>query len=304
MNKLIEVSGLKKSYGRIEAVKGIDFYVEEGSLFAFLGPNGAGKSTTIDIISTLLKADGGTIFIDGYQIGTDDSKIRAELGIVFQNSLLDDLLTVKENLECRGSLYGLTGSELKERLEYAIDHTEVRSFLHQPYGKLSGGQRRRADIARALINQPKILILDEPTTGLDPQTRQRVWETIRQIQKETGMTVMLTTHYMEEAAKADYVVVIDNGEIVAKGTPSQLKDKYTSDYLEIYGSDIDKLIEIIEQAEYEYERKSDTLTIKLASTMEALPILEQCKGAIKGFQVVQGTMDDAFLTITGRGLRE
>ncbi|MEQ2528103.1 ABC transporter ATP-binding protein [Robertmurraya yapensis] len=304
MNKIIEVSGLKKSYGSIQAVKGIDFYVEEGSLFAFLGPNGAGKSTTIDILSTLLEPNEGRIVIDDYEIGRDDSKIRSELGIVFQNNLQDDLLTVKENLQCRGSLYGLKGSELKNRMESAIDYTEVRGFLNQPYGKLSGGQRRRADIARALINQPKILILDEPTTGLDPQTRQRVWETIREIQRETGMTVFLTTHYMEEAANADYVVVIDNGEIVAKGTPSQIKEEYSSDYLEIHGTDIQKLSEILEQAGHEYEVKVDTLTIKLSSTLDALPILEQCKEDIIGFQVVKGTMDDAFITITGKELRE
>lgn len=304
MNKIIEVSGLKKSYGSIHAVKGIDFYVEEGSLFAFLGPNGAGKSTTIDILSTLLEPNEGRIVIDDYEIGRDDSKIRSELGIVFQNNLQDDLLTVKENLQCRGSLYGLKGSELKTRMESAIDYTEVRGFLNQPYGKLSGGQRRRADIARALINQPKILILDEPTTGLDPQTRQRVWETIREIQRETGMTVFLTTHYMEEAANADYVVVIDNGEIVAKGTPSQIKEEYSSDYLEIHGTDIQKLSEILEQAGHEYEVKVDTLTIKLSSTLDALPILEQCKEDIIGFQVVKGTMDDAFITITGKELRE
>lgn len=304
MNKIIEVSGLKKSYGSIQAVKGIDFYVEEGSLFAFLGPNGAGKSTTIDILSTLLEPNEGRLIIDGYEIGRDDSKIRSELGIVFQNNLQDDLLTVKENLQCRGSLYGLKGSELKTRMESAIDYTEVRGFLNQPYGKLSGGQRRRADIARALINQPKILILDEPTTGLDPQTRQRVWETIRDIQRETGMTVFLTTHYMEEAANADYVVVIDNGEIVAKGTPSQIKEEYSSDYLEIHGADIEKLGNILEQAGHEYAVKVDTLTVKLSSTLDALPILEQCKDDIIGFQVVKGTMDDAFITITGKELRE
>lgn len=304
MKKIIEVSGLKKSYGSIEAVKGIDFYVEEGSLFAFLGPNGAGKSTTIDILSTLLQPDGGRVAINGYQLGKDDNGIRSELGIVFQASLLDDLLTVKENLMCRGGLYGLKGRELQKRMEYAIEHTEVLSFLDQPYGKLSGGQKRRADIARALINKPKILILDEPTTGLDPQTRQRVWETIRQIQRETGMTVFLTTHYMEEAAKTDYVVVIDNGEVVAKGTPADLKEKYTSDYLEIHGANLEKVEDMLITEGYEYELKVDTLTIKLGSTIEALPILERCKEDIIGFQVVKGTMDDAFITITGKELRE
>ena len=183
MSKIIEVTGLKKSYGDIKAVKGIDFYVEEGTLFAFLGPNGAGKSTTIDMLSTTLRPDAGSIVVDGYHIGKDDSKIRQEIGIVFQNHVLDDLLTVEENLECRGSLYDLKGKTLKAGIEYAARCTGVDSFIKQPYGKLSGGQRRRADIARALVNTPKILILDEPTTGLDPQTRQHVWKLFARFRK-------------------------------------------------------------------------------------------------------------------------
>lgn len=304
MDKIIEVNDLKKSYGDIKAVNGIDFYVEEGTLFAFLGPNGAGKSTTIDILSTTLKSDGGNIVVDGNRINKDDSKIRSEIGIVFQNNLLDDLLTVEENLECRGSLYGLSRKELKAGMDYAIKSTGIESFIKQPYGKLSGGQRRRSDIARALVNTPKILILDEPTTGLDPQTRQRVWETIHQIQKETGMTVFLTTHYMEEAAKADYVVVIDNGEIAAKGTPSDLKEQYTNDYMELHGTDVVRIEEIIRSIGYTFETHVDTVIVPLKSTMEALPILEQCKDYIIGFQVMKGTMDDAFINITGKELKE
>lgn len=304
MKKIIEVEGLKKSYGPIEAVKGIDFFVEEGTLFAFLGPNGAGKSTTIDILSTLLEPDAGKVTVGGYRLGRDDAKIRAEIGIVFQDSLLDRLLTVKENLEVRGSFYGLKGRELEGKIAYAAECAGVEDFLNQPYGKLSGGQRRRADIARALLNTPKILFLDEPTTGLDPQTRQRVWETIRQIQEDTGMTVFLTTHYMEEAAKADYVVVIDHGKIAAKGTPSELKEQYSSDYLVIHGSDRALLEKIITEMGCVYEAYADTLTIELESTLDALPILDQVRDSIGGFEVIKGTMDDVFIRITGRELRE
>ncbi|NLK75264.1 MAG: ABC transporter ATP-binding protein [Clostridiales bacterium] len=304
MDNIIEVSGLKKSYGPVEAVKGIDFYVEKGTLFAFLGPNGAGKSTTIDMLSTTLKPDAGEIVVDGYRIGEDDRDIRSEIGIVFQNNMLDELLTVEENLKCRGSLYGLSRSELKAGIEYAIQCTGVESYIKQQYGKLSGGQKRRADIARALINKPKILILDEPTTGLDPQTRQRVWETIYQIQQDTGMTVFLTTHYMEEAAKADYVVVIDDGRIAAKGTPSELKEQYTSDYIELHGKDMMQIEEILHSKGYQYKVHVDTITIPLKATIDALPILEQCKDLIIGFQVMNGTMDDAFVNITGKELRE
>lgn len=304
MDNIIEITGLKKSYGSIEAVKGIDYYVEKGTLFAFLGPNGAGKSTTIDMISTLLKPDGGEVIIDGYVLGKDDKEIRSVLGIVFQDSLLDDLLTVKENLMTRGSLYHLKNKELKEAVEYAASCTGITDYLNRPYGRLSGGQRRRADIARALVNTPKILILDEPTTGLDPQTRQNVWETIEHLRREKGMTIFLTTHYMEEAARADYVVVIDKGEITAKGTPAQLKEQYSNDSMIIHTLQADEVSAVLDGLGYPYEISTDTITVKLETTMQALPVLEQCRDRMTGFQVLQGTMDDAFIRITGKEMRE
>lgn len=223
MDKIIEIAGLRKSYGTLKAVKGIDFYVERGTLFAFLGPNGAGKSTTINIIDTLLKPDAGDILIDGYILGREDDKIRTIIGTVFQDNVLDRLLTVKENMIIRGSFYYSKRNELMAAVDNAAKITGVTGILDRPYGKLSGGQRRRADIARALVNTPKILILDEPTTGLDPQTRQNIWETIEHLRKEKNMTIFLTTHYMEEADRADYVVIIDNGSIVAKGTPADIR---------------------------------------------------------------------------------
>ncbi|NMA82860.1 MAG: ABC transporter ATP-binding protein [Epulopiscium sp.] len=304
MNKIIQVTNLKKSYGNIKAVNNIDFYVESGKLFAFLGPNGAGKSTTIDIISTLLKADSGKVQIDGNLLGKDDSKIKSIIGVVFQDSLLDPLLTVKENLYVRGSFYNLPKFQLDKAVRKAADSTGVTEFLDRPYGKLSGGQRRRADIARALINTPKILFLDEPTTGLDPQTRKNVWETIQQLQKESGMTVFLTTHYMEEATTADYVVVIDNGEIAAQGTPLQLKEQYSSDVLKIQSNDSEKIIGILNEQNVEYTIHDKIISIKLANTLEAIPLIEKCKNFMIGFEVLNGTMDDAFIGITGREIRE
>lgn len=304
MENIIEIKGLKKSYGDIKAVKGIDFYVEQGTLFAFLGPNGAGKSTTIDMVSTLLKQDEGEIIIAGYTLGKDDSSIRSILGIVFQDNLLDDLLTVKENLMIRGGLYHLDNKELITAVEHAAECTGVKDFLNRPYGKLSGGQRRRADIARALVNTPKILILDEPTTGLDPQTRQNVWDTIERLKNEKGITIFLTTHYMEEAAKADYVVVIDKGEITAKGTPAQLKEEYSNDYMIIHTSQMETVTTILRNLGYSFEQHVDSITILLESTLQAIPILEQCKDKIIGFQVIKGTMDDAFIHITGKEMRE
>ena len=183
MDKIIEVKDLSKSYGTIHAVKGISFYVEKGKLFAFLGPNGAGKSTTIDIICTFLKKDSGSVVIDGLELGKDDNAIRNKIGAVFQDGLLDNLLTVEENLIIRGGLYKKDKTELKQAVKETAELMGITDLLKRPYGKLSGGQRRRCDIARALINKPQILFLDEPTTGLDPQTRKSVWEIVQKIQK-------------------------------------------------------------------------------------------------------------------------
>ena len=303
MEKMIEVHGLVKSYGNVKAVRGIDFYVEKGKLFAFLGPNGAGKSTTIEILSTALKADEGEVVINGHALGQEDSKIRSAIGVVFQGHLLDDLLTVRENLLTRGSFYGLAGSDLHEAVVQAAEATEALDFLDRPYGKLSGGQRRRADIARALVNRPQILFLDEPTTGLDAQTRRNVWGCIRELQEETGMTVFLTTHYMEEAAKADYVIVIDHGEIAAKGTPAQLKARYATDQLRLHVAHRKELTYVLEELSLSYEEQADIVTIAIASTLDALPIIERCREHISGFEVLQGTMDDAFIGITGKEIR-
>ncbi len=306
MSRIIEVEGLKKSYGKVQAVKGISFYVEQGKLFAFLGPNGAGKSTTIDIITTFLDKDEGTVKIDGHILGKEDDAIRRMIGAVFQDNMLDELLTVKENITMRGSLYGMKGEKLKAAVNKAVKAAEVEDFKDRKYGKLSGGQRRRADIARALVNTPRILFLDEPTTGLDPQTRKSVWETIRRLQAETGMTVFLTTHYMEEAAEADYVVVIDNGQISARGTPSQLKEKYAGDTLKLVPKkDVaDMVIEQLRADNIVFTENADTVRISIPHTLEALPILEKFKDKLDSFEVVNGTMDDAFIAITGKEIRE
>lgn len=304
MEKIIEICDLHKSYGNVNAVNGLDFYVEEGKMFAFLGPNGAGKSTTIDIICTFLKPDSGKVIVDGLTLGKDDVKIREIIGAVFQDGLLDTLLTIEENLKVRGGFYGLRGRALHDAVKQTAEMTGVSEYLKRPYGKLSGGQRRRCDIARALINTPKILFLDEPTTGLDPQTRKIVWETISKIQKQNKMTVFLTTHYMEEAAKADYVIVIDNGKIAAKGTPSELKELYSSDRLMMSTKDAETVSTILDDMKVQYAQIADTFEITLKSTLSSLPVINSCKDYITGFEVTKGTMDDAFITITGKELRE
>ncbi len=304
MDKIIEVKNLKKSYGNVKAVKDISFYVERGRLFSFLGPNGAGKSTTIDIICTLLACDSGEVLIDGNLLGKDDDKIRNIIGVVFQDNVLDSLLTVRENLTIRAGFYMNSKEKIKQAVLNAATATDVMGFIDRPYGKLSGGQRRRADIARALINTPKILFLDEPTTGLDPQTRKNVWDTIQKLKNETGMTIFLTTHYMEEAADSDYVMVIDNGEIAAKGTPTELKEKYASDLLRLFYIDEKSLGQILDGLQCQYSKVSQQFVIKLPSTLSAMPILEKCREHINGFEVLSGTMDDAFIGITGKEIRE
>lgn len=303
MNKIIEVTELRKDYGNFTAVKDISFYVEQGKLFSFLGPNGAGKSTTIDILCTLSSFSGGKVTIGGLDLQSRSQDIRQIIGVVFQNSILDDLLTVRENLKYRAGLYTSDSAKIRNAVYEAAQATELSEFIDRPYGKLSGGQRRRADIARALIHTPQILFLDEPTTGLDPQTRRSIWNTIRQLQSKTGMTVFLTTHYMEEAAESDYVIVIDHGKVAAKGTPGELKTQYASDILRMSVSDEAAARQVMLDLKISYTISAGEFVVILPDTMAAIPILEQCGACVSSFQVLQGTMDDAFLGITGKDLR-
>jgi len=304
LEHIIEVSGLQKSYGSVHAVKGLDFYVESGKIFAFLGPNGAGKSTTIDIICTFLQSDAGKVVVDGNVLGKDDNAIRSSIGAVFQDGLLDGLLTVRENLSIRAGFYGVRGKKLEQVLADVAKRVGITEILNRPYGKLSGGQRRRCDIARALVNTPKILFLDEPTTGLDPQTRKSVWETITSLQRETGMTIFLTTHYMEEAAEADYVIVIDNGSIVAKGTPSDLKERYTSDKVTLVSKEPEALAAKLTADGLAASVVANFVAVPIPNTLAALPLLERYKDQFTGFTVTTGTMDEAFIAITGKEIRE
>ena len=293
----ISVRGLRKSYGDREAVKGIDFEVPEGSFFAFLGPNGAGKSTTISIICSLMEQDSGEVLL----FGNDSSlpEVRRDIGVVFQDSMMDRMLTVRENVTLRGSMYGLTGDDLKDAVSSAISKADAMEFADQRYGQLSGGQRRRADIARALVHSPRILLLDEPTSGLDPQTRKTIWETITTLNRDSGMTIFLTTHYMEEASESDDVVIIDHGTIVAHGTPVQLREKYCSDNMVLVPFDMEKLCSALDSSGTPYTVVKDVIHMDIQNTMDALPIIESVKGLISSFEVRMGTLDDAFINITG-----
>jgi len=294
----IEVSGLKKYYGEVKAVDDISFTVGAGQFFAFLGPNGAGKSTTIDILCTLLRYDEGSVKIFGNSLGEDDAKIRPDIGVVFQKGTLDPLLTVKENLMFRGGLYG--PDSIGERVQTVMETVGISDIADRRYGKLSGGQKRRADIARALINTPKLLFLDEPTTGLDPQSRHNVWEMILDLKKK-GVTIFLTTHYMEEAAGADYVVVINKGRISAEGTPTELKERFSSDTLKVVPNDLNSFSELLRSDGISFSERGGVITIQLDSTMAALPLIDRYRDHISNIQILNGTMDDAFVNIVEGG---
>ncbi len=304
MANIIDIKGLTQKYGNFTAVDNISFQVQESSLFAFLGPNGAGKSTTINILCTLLEKTQGDIKVAGYTLGAENDQIRNQIGVVFQESLLDSLLTVRENIEVRAGFYGVNHREFEKRFCEIADILGISEYADKRYGLLSGGQRRRADIARALIHIPKILILDEPTTGLDPQTRLQVWETVRHLQQEKKMTVFLTTHYMEEAALADNVAIIDHGKIVASGSPSELKTKYTTDHLRIIPNNMTELIQYLQKENIGYKNGAGYLDVPVANSMKALEILKTIEPMIKNFEVIGGSMDDVFIHITGRQIRE
>ena len=291
----VSIHGLEKSYGDVKAVKGISFDVPEGSFFAFLGPNGAGKSTTISAICSLSSIDSGTIEVFGRNVS--DPSVRNDMGVVFQDPMLDKKLTVRENLEIRGSMYGM--EDIRGAVERAMEDADCVEFADRRYGTLSGGQRRRADIARALIHGPRILILDEPTSGLDPHTRKVIWESIFRLNRERNLTVLLTTHYMEEAANADDIVVIDHGEIVAHGTPEELKERYSSDRMTVVPDDPEKVLSILDGMGLDPTEERGVVTIPLASTRDAIPIIDLLKEHIVSFEVRTGTLDDAFVSITG-----
>lgn len=298
MKNIIEISGLNKSFGSLKAVSDLSFRVKEGELFAFLGLNGAGKSTTISIMCGQLSKDSGKIVINSTDLDSGTDEIKSAIGVVFQNSVLDKALSVYDNLASRAALYGITGKAFKQRLSELSEMLEFADLLKRPVGKLSGGQRRRIDIARALLHKPKILILDEPTTGLDPQTRRKVKEVTDKLRQEDGMTVFLTTHYMEEAADADYVVILESGKIAAEGTPLELKNKYSGDFITLYNiakTDAEKL-------GLPYEEIRDAYRIEVPDTNAATQLILKYPEIFTDFEITKGKMDDVFLAVTGHKL--
>ena len=298
MKNVIEIKNLTKSFGELKAVDNLSFKVKEGELFAFLGVNGAGKSTTINMMCAALRPDTGEIVIDGEPLSANVNGIKRKLGVVFQSSVLDYALSVRDNLESRAALYGIVEDGFKKRLAELSKLLELDPILKRPLGKLSGGQRRRVDIARALLHSPKILVLDEPTTGLDPQTRKTIWSVIESLRKNENMTVFLTTHYMEEAADADYVVIIDSGKIAAEGTPLELKNRYTGDYITLYGRDEEEIVSL----GLPYEKMRDAYRISVPDTRTATDLILKCPELFSDYEITKGKMDDVFLAVTGKRL--
>ncbi len=299
---VIEIDNLKKSFKDVKAVDDISFKVKKGELFSFLGVNGAGKSTTINIISGVLNKDSGKVKVCGYDIDEKVNEIKSKIGIVFQNSVLDKKLSVYDNLKYRANLYGIFGTAFKFRLEELSELLDIKDILKRQLGKLSGGQKRRIDIARALIHKPELLILDEPTTGLDPKTRITVWSIVEKLRKEDGLTVFLTTHYMEEASDSDYVVIIDAGKIVAEGTPHRLKNEFASDFIKFYNhrEEAEKYFSLLG---YSIKNERDFTEIELKGTAETTKFFKEKPNIFEDFEVLKGNMDNVFLKVTGKNLQ-
>lgn len=298
MDNIMEISHLHKSFGAVKAVQDLNFCVKKGELFAFLGVNGAGKSTTINIMCGELRKDSGSVRICGADLDREPDSIRRKLGVVFQGSVLDKDLSVRDNLRSRAALYGIHGKAFEKRLEELTELLDFAGLLKRPLGKLSGGQRRRIDIARALLHEPEILILDEPTTGLDPQTRTNLWQVIGRLRREQGMTVFLTTHYMEEAADADYVVIIDHGRIAAEGTPLTLKNTYTGDFITLYGITEEQ----VKTLGASYESIRDAYRVFVKDTAAATELILRYPEIFRDYEITKGKMDDVFLAVTGKKL--
>jgi ABC-2 type transport system ATP-binding protein len=278
--------------------------VKQGSIFAFLGPNGAGKSTTINALCTILDKTSGEMFINGYDVSKQKDKVRNDIGIVFQESTLDDKLTIEENLRLHCDFYRVPKSEVAERINFVLNLVDLEDRRKTPVKSLSGGMKRRAEIARGLVHYPKVLFLDEPTTGLDPQTRSNVWEYIYRLQKEKNITIFLTTHYMEEAEICEKVAIIDKGKIVAHDTPYNLKKQYTSTVMKMETSDVETLSNRLSEKKLKYKTSGNLVTTYVNNPDQILGILSDNKQIINDLEVTKGSLNDVFLAITGKEIRE
>lgn len=297
-NKIIEVENLVKSYSGVPVVKDISFYVKRGQIFALLGTNGAGKSTVIDTLCTLLDYDSGRVTIEGYDVKTAPEIVCRRIGVVFQDGVLDETLSVKDNLQLRSHMHFARKDQAERAVEEVMDLLELEEVKGKHYGRLSGGYKRRVDIAKALLDWPDILFLDEPTTGLDVGTRKLIWDTIYKLQRERNMTIVLTTHYMEEAAKAEYVVVMRNGVIFDSGTPLELEKRYAYDRAYLLPKDREAVMEYLKARQLFYTERDGILTVKLESVMDSPEMLVELKPYLDNLEVRNGSLEDVMLTVT------
>ncbi len=313
MEEAIVVKNLIKKYGSLTAVNGVSFKLFRGEVFGFLGPNGAGKTTTIHILTTLLKPTSGDAYVNGYHVVKEAFKVRESIGVVFQDPSLDNQLTAYENMYLHGRIYGMGGNELRERINGLLKFVDLMEFKDKQVKTFSGGMRRRLEIARALIHHPKILFLDEPTLGLDPQTRVNIWDYIQELRRSEGTTIFLTTHYMDEAEiLADRLAIIDHGKIVAEGTPESLKKIVSNEvvYVRLESNSNEVKPECIEAPFIRDCRllPPDQLALKVDSASEALPKIFELVNS-KGFRVKEinykrPNLNDVFLYLTGKEIRD
>jgi len=303
-NSIIQVKNFTKRYGNFTAVNDISFEVERGSIFAFLGPNGAGKSTTINTLCTIFDKSDGELIIDGKDVSREKNAVREAIGVVFQDSTLDAKMTVEENLMMHCVFYKVPKNEIEERMQFVLHLVELTDWRKKMVGALSGGMKRRVEIARGLIHYPKVLFLDEPTTGLDPQTRLHIWEYVVKLQKEKNITIFLTTHYMDEAEVCDQVAIMDHGQIIAHDTPFNLKKQYTKDRAYITTTNDEHLEQMLKQEAMHYERREKFYRVDVDDNAKLLVVLSACKGDIIDLEVRKGTLNDVFLEITGREIRD
>ncbi|MHB8064755.1 MAG: ABC transporter ATP-binding protein [Ruminiclostridium sp.] len=303
MSNIIEVTNFTKKYGDFAAVDDISFNIEEGSIFAFLGPNGAGKSTTINTLCTIVNKTEGFLKINGNEVSDNKDKVRNEIGIVFQESTLDSKLTVEENLKFHCDFYRVPKSEVKDRINFVLELVNLEEWRKAPVSSLSGGMKRRVEIARGLVHYPKVLFLDEPTTGLDPQTRANIWDYIYKLQKQKNITIFLTTHYMDEAEICDKVAIMDHGKIVAFDTPYNLKKQHTSNVTRIKTSNEKMLQQYLAEHSIKYKLIDEVFTIYSNDLEAILEMTAVFKTSIIDFETSKGTLNDVFLSITGKEIR-
>jgi ABC-2 type transport system ATP-binding protein len=304
MNSIIKVENFTKRYGDFIAVNDISFEVEEGTIFAFLGPNGAGKSTTINTLCTIFEKTSGSLMIDGKDVTTQKSEVRSAIGVVFQDSTLDAKMTIEENLKMHCVFYNIPKKEVEERIQFVLNLVDLLEERKKSVGALSGGMKRRVEIARGLIHYPKVLFLDEPTTGLDPQTRAHMWEYILKLQKERNITIFLTTHYMEEAEICNKIAIIDGGKIVAHDTPYALKKQYTKDKAYITVKDGSELEQALTQYNVDFTKKEGYYKVDAEDINLLMQVISLQKENITDMEIKKGTFNDVFLEITGRKIRE